>query len=253
MQAPPDEDLRASSQCASREAGSGASREAGSSASREAGSGAGLGEAEAGSGTVGLRVPGTLAYRHLAIRLVSTACRAALAHDLTVEDDAFTHEVVSAFGEAFNNVALHGYRGVPAGNVRVEVEWDDEKLVVVVMDMGRTFDPSSVSPPDLDAMQEGGMGVFIMRTCMDEVVYEPGPPNVLRLVKLRRPSAAPPASSPRGSRERRTAGDPSMEDTVERSTWRMKAVSDKDWGLGPRAEIEAGATDDRAAEGSRRR
>ena len=140
-------------------------------------------------GGVGLRVPGTLAYRHLAIRLVATACRAVLDgewSDMATPDDAFTHEVVSAFGEAFNNVALHGYTAAAPGAIRVEVEWDEEKFVVLVIDRGRTFDLDNVSLPDLDAMQENGMGVFIMRTCMDEVDYRPGPPNVLRLVKLRR-------------------------------------------------------------------
>ena len=142
-------------------------------------------------GVIGLRVPGTLAYRHLAVRLVTTACRVALGveradtSDASDVDDDFTHEVVSAFGEAFNNIALHGYRDVTPGAIHIEVEWDEDRLVIVVLDTGRTFDLDSVSLPDLDAMQESGMGVFIMRSCMDEVDYRPGPPNVLRLVKLR--------------------------------------------------------------------
>ena len=147
--------------------------------------------AEAISGVIGLRVPGALAYRHLAIRLVSTACKMAL--DVPAErvsftppegTDDFEAEVVSAFGEAFNNIAVHGFEGCPPGPVQIEVGWDDEKLIITCVDSGQTFDPDAVAPPALDELPEHGMGLFIMRSCMDEVVYQPGPPNVLRLVKF---------------------------------------------------------------------
>jgi hypothetical protein len=101
-------------------------------------------------------------------------------------DPEFEHDVVSAFGEAFNNVAQHGYGGAAPGALHVEVDWDDDKLVVTMIDDGRTFDPGTIVAPDLDEMPESGMGWFIMGRCMDEVDYRPGPPNVLRLVKLRK-------------------------------------------------------------------
>jgi serine/threonine-protein kinase RsbW len=144
-------------------------------------------------GVIGLRVPGALAYRHLAIRLVSTACKIALEADDAV-DEAFEPEVVSAFGEAFNNVAVHGHRGMEPMPVQIEVDWDDERLVITMIDAGRTFDPATVAPPDLDALPESGMGLFIMNACMDEVDYRPGPPNVLRLVKRRRRAGLLPPS-----------------------------------------------------------
>jgi serine/threonine-protein kinase RsbW len=161
------------------------------------------------AGVIGLRVPGVITYRHLAIRLVSTACRMALeafhggAAPATEapEDSDFEAEVVSAFGEAFNNIALHGYDGVPPQPVQIEVDWDDEKLVITSIDTGHAFDPAQVAAPDLDELHEHGMGLFIMRSCMDLIEYQAGPPNVLRLVKLRsRGEAAmpPPAASDGG-------------------------------------------------------
>jgi len=156
-------------------------------------------------GVVGLRVPGALAYRHLAIRLVSTACKMALesdsrdgpashvshdsggpaSHVSHDSDGDFEAEVVSAFGEAFNNIAVHGYDGLAPQPVQIEVDWDHEKLVITCVDNGHTFDPETVALPDLDALPEHGMGLFIMRSCMDQIDYRPGPPNVLRLIKLR--------------------------------------------------------------------
>ena len=103
---------------------------------------------------------------------------------LALRED-FEAEVVSAVGEAFNNIALHGHAGMPPGPVRIEVAWDARRLVVTMIDSGRTFDPASVAPPKLEEMPERGMGLFIMTKSMDEVDYQPGPPNVLRLVKLR--------------------------------------------------------------------
>ncbi|APR85083.1 Hypothetical protein A7982_10432 [Minicystis rosea] len=132
-----------------------------------------------------MRVPAALAYRHLAIRFVSTACKIALDSAEEGDRDDFEPEVVSAFGEAFNNVAVHGFRGRAPEPVDIEIDWDRERLVITMTDTGHTFDPGSVAPPNLDELPENGMGLFIMKSCMDVVDYRPGPPNVLALVKRR--------------------------------------------------------------------
>lgn len=169
-------------------------------------------------GVIGLRVPGAITYRHLAIRLVSTACKMAL--DDQVASDAqgtqgtqtarfdrdFEPEVVSAVGEAFNNIAVHGFRDLEPGPVQIEVDWDDEKLAITMIDSGRTYDPSTVVAPDLAALPESGMGLFIMTSCMDVVDYRAGPPNVLRLVKNRRREGVLPAPSPESASPRDEAG-----------------------------------------------
>ncbi len=141
--------------------------------------------AAGGAGIIGLRVPGVIAYRHLAIRLVSTACKMALESDRDGTDEGFEAEVISAFGEAFNNIAIHGYAGVAPGPVHIEVGWDEEKLVITSIDEGKVFDPEAVAQLDLEELHEHGMGLFIMKSCVDEVEYRAGPPNVLRLVKRR--------------------------------------------------------------------
>jgi serine/threonine-protein kinase RsbW len=150
-------------------------------------------------GVIGLRVPGAITYRHLAIRLVSTACKMALddqAAQGMQPDRDFEPEVVSAVGEAFNNIAVHGFRGLEPGPVQIEVDWDDEKLVITMIDDGLTYDPAGVALPDLDALPESGMGLFIMQSCMDEVDYRAGPPNVLRLIKHRRREGVLPPPPP---------------------------------------------------------
>lgn len=128
-----------------------------------------------------LRVPGTLEYRNLALRAVSTACR--IAHHAEGEGTTLEAQTVSALGEAFNNVVLHSYAGRPAGEVVVEINWTRNEIVMQITDDGLSFDPKQVELPDLDALPEGGMGLFIIRSFMDEVDYQAGPPNVLRMVK----------------------------------------------------------------------
>lgn len=153
-----------------------------------------------------LRVPGSLTYRHLAVRVVAAACKmaapkkpaqpagvtgaGAAQEDLgdgaaqPVEDE-FEAQTVSAFGEAFNNIAIHSYRPGPAGDIDIEIDSDEGGIVIRLMDTGKSFDPASVGPPNMEDLPESGMGLFIMHSFMDEVEYNPGRPNTLRLAKRR--------------------------------------------------------------------
>ncbi len=187
-----------------------------------------------------LRVPGTLEYRNLALRAVSEACRIAQ-HD-EWEGASLEAQTVSALGEAFNNIAIHSYANLPPGDVVIEISWTRDEIVMQITDEGHSFDPEQVELPDLDALPEGGMGLFIIRSFMDEVDYQAGPPNVLRLVKRRSSHAegemAPMStrsgpcggSAPKGPSAGRSGSiargpaDPDREQEPGRSGWRMIAV-----------------------------
>jgi serine/threonine-protein kinase RsbW len=124
-----------------------------------------------------LTLDAALAERPRAISFVSAACRAA---GLTIDDE---HAVISAFGEAFNNVVLHSYGG-GGGLVDVDIELRRDHLVVSVRDTGAGFDPARVRAPQLDALPEGGLGVFIILRAMDEVSwYREGVENVVTMTK----------------------------------------------------------------------
>ena len=56
-------------------------------------------------------------------------------------------------------------------------------MTVEIKDQGEPFDIAAVQSPDLDSLPEGGMGIHIAKTMLDEVTYEPGPPNLWRLCK----------------------------------------------------------------------
>jgi serine/threonine-protein kinase RsbW len=127
---------------------------------------------------VALKFKASLEHRPLAIDLVST-----LISHVEGADRSFRHEMVTAFGEAFNNIVIHGYRGQEVGMLEVEVELCAGKMTLTLMDTGNPVDFEGLSAPDLDSLPEGGMGVFMIRALVDEVVYRGGAPNVLSLTK----------------------------------------------------------------------
>lgn len=142
---------------------------------------------------VRLSVPGTLQYRDVVLRVVDSVCRLFRSSMKTRQEAShrtpaadFDHKVVSAVGEAFNNIAIHGYSGGESGNAEVELSFDDDTLQIRISDTGRGFDFSGEIEPDLRTLPESHMGILIIRACMDDVDHVRGiapAPNVLTLTK----------------------------------------------------------------------
>ncbi len=132
---------------------------------------------------IALQIPALLAYRDVAMRVVSASCKVFATGSVRMAPQAFQDEVVSALGEAFNNTVIHAYRGRDDGRVTIEIEPRTDVLEIRVIDDGTSFDPASIPDPVLGDLPESGMGLFIIRSFMDEVLYRSGPPNVLLLRK----------------------------------------------------------------------
>lgn len=124
------------------------------------------------------RLHATLEQRHLAIDLVST-----LVDHVTEADLGFRHELITAFGEAFNNIVIHGYRDRADGMLDVEAELSADQITLRLIDSGQEVDFAGLRPPDLESMPESGMGVFMIHALVDEVVYQGGARNILSLTK----------------------------------------------------------------------
>jgi anti-sigma regulatory factor (Ser/Thr protein kinase) len=163
-----------------------------------------LGAPMAARPTIRLIVPGTLAHRAVAVRVVAEACRLVSAPGIERAADGaaydlrhpFDAEFVSAFAEIYNNIAIHAYgRRADGGEIELAIAVEPGALTVEIRDRGAPFDIGVVSSPDLDSLPEGGMGIHIARALLDEVVYEPGPPNLWRLVKRIAPSAVTTATA----------------------------------------------------------
>ena len=95
-----------------------------------------------------------------------------------------------ACDEACTNIIKHAYaqkNGKQTLDVLIKVDYD--KLILVVTDHGKGFDPNKIKIPKMDEylaeLKVGGLGIYLMKTLMDEVDYniQPGVQNQVRMVK----------------------------------------------------------------------
>ncbi len=128
-----------------------------------------------------IQMLGRLQHRDLVLRSVAAACKLVNARTDGAWND-FRTQVVTAVGEAFNNVVLHSYEGRDEGIVEIEIQTRPDHICIELRDWGDSFDPDSVPLPDFESLPESGFGIFIIKTLMD-IHYTPGKPNVLTLSK----------------------------------------------------------------------
>ena len=90
--------------------------------------------------------------------------------------------------EALLNVINYAYPN-NYGNIEITYEVkEDKRFVVEIIDWGIPFDPLSLPKPDVEAPIEkrkvGGLGIYLIRTIMDEVNYRRNQDrNILTLTK----------------------------------------------------------------------
>ena len=78
--------------------------------------------------------------------------------------------------EATSNAALHGYAPGESGEVALDVTGTRERVVAVLRDRGRPFNPllEALAPPTLRPIEDamvGGLGVQLMRKLCPELTY----------------------------------------------------------------------------------
>lgn len=99
------------------------------------------------------------------------------------------NKVELAIDEACTNVIEHAYENDESQDIDVAIQINYDKFSIVVTDKGKTFSPKDISMPDmgryLAELRVGGLGIYLMKTLMDEVEYhsEPGVGNEVRMVK----------------------------------------------------------------------
>lgn len=109
-------------------------------------------------------------------------------------------EMELAVVEAVNNAIKHAYALEEKGTVTVIYTLFEDKVVIEVVDRGRSMPPDFLEnyardfqfdPEDIDNLPESGMGILLIRSCMDDVSYlAGGDGNRWRLTKHRTPTEA---------------------------------------------------------------
>lgn len=99
-----------------------------------------------------------------------------------------------AVDEACANVIEHAYGEDATKEVRVRATFDEDRVMIEVVDTGKGFDPSQLPVKDVEQLikerRSGGLGWRLIRSVMDEVHYQMslGVKNELRMVKkIRKP------------------------------------------------------------------
>ncbi|MBK9071782.1 MAG: ATP-binding protein [Myxococcales bacterium] len=100
---------------------------------------------------------------------ISYPVHPAQAVDLTHK---FDQDFVSAFLEVLNNIVLHAYRRAEAP-IDVVGKFYADEVRVEISHFGLRFDIDAIPAPDLESLPEGGMGLFIARSLLDELHYYP--------------------------------------------------------------------------------
>lgn len=94
-----------------------------------------------------------------------------------------------AVDEACTNVIKHAYKKDPSKPIDIAIKIYLNKFTIVITDRGKGFDPSKLKIPNmkeyLAELRVGGLGIYLMRSLMDEVDYEvkPGVRNKVTMVK----------------------------------------------------------------------
>jgi serine/threonine-protein kinase RsbW len=110
-------------------------------------------------------------------------------------DEQEVSNLALAVDEACANVIEHAYGHDIRKEVIIQALCDEEAVRISVIDMGKGFDPTAVTPASIDSLvserKTGGLGIRLIKALMDEVSYEiqPGEKNELHMIKrLKKPA-----------------------------------------------------------------
>lgn len=88
-----------------------------------------------------------------------------------------------AVGEACNNAVIHGCGNDCNFNIAFTV--GDDKFIIEIKDNGKGFDMDKCPSPDICNPRESGLGIFIIKSLMDDINVESSPEKgtIIRMVK----------------------------------------------------------------------
>ncbi len=99
-------------------------------------------------------------------------------------------QIDTAADEIYSNISYYAYPKDEPGeaDISVDIEGSGTEAVITFEDSGVAFNPLNAGTPDTTLPAEdrvaGGLGIFLVRKLMDEVVYERAANrNILRLRK----------------------------------------------------------------------
>ncbi len=98
-------------------------------------------------------------------------------------------QIALAVDEACTNVIKHAHHHDARRLMDIQIQTDANKMKITITDKGRGFDITKLKDPDVEKFikesRHGGLGIYLIKTLMDEVDYEfnPGVKNQVQLTK----------------------------------------------------------------------
>lgn len=99
-----------------------------------------------------------------------------------------------ALAEACNNAVMHAYKGREEGSIDIRFEIRTGEIRITISDQGKSFDYEEVSQDlqghhgkELEQLDAGGLGIYLMQALMDEVEVKAGDGTQVTLVKYLHP------------------------------------------------------------------
>jgi serine/threonine-protein kinase RsbW len=128
-----------------------------------------------------LTIPRSLDDLNLATTTAQWVCQGLYKPKLNAD---IAHAVELCVSESCTNAIKHGGDFVSADNVVIIFLVSKDKLIIQVRDEGPGFNFNDLPLPDFDSHPEGGYGIFIIKSMMDEVSYTKNDNyNVLTMIK----------------------------------------------------------------------
>ena len=92
--------------------------------------------------------------------------------DLHIGEDKMAGLLLSVT-EATTNAIIHGNKSDTNKIVTIDVRKEEDRLVIIVKDQGKGFEPSKVPDPTEpeNLLKDSGRGLYLMRVYMDDVRY----------------------------------------------------------------------------------
>jgi len=124
-----------------------------------------------------IKLPSKAEYVSIA-RLAASVISNTVGFDIEEIDD-----IKVAVGEACNNAVLHGKSEEEVYEIAFKLS--EEKIHIEVKDDGVGFDEEKYEEPDLNHLKGNGLGIYIMKSLMDEVdiVVGENAGTTLKLIK----------------------------------------------------------------------
>ena len=96
-----------------------------------------------------------------------------------------SNSIMLAIDEACSNIIRHAYGGPSQQPIHIKCNIYENRIEFLIRDFGRKANIDRIKSRNLDEIRPGGLGVHLIKTVMDEVIYDTNfeQGNQLKLIK----------------------------------------------------------------------